>query len=714
MSKNRLTREKSPYLLQHASNPVDWHPWGKEAFKKAAKEDRPIFLSIGYSTCHWCHVMEQESFEDKDVARLMNEHFVSIKVDREERPDIDNVYMKICQMITGRGGWPLTIIMTPDKKPFFAGTYLPKKRRFNQIGMMDLIPHIGELWKTQRRDLLASAEKIILALSQQSFQASRESLNESVLNSAFQQLVQGFDAHYGGFSQAPKFPTPHNISFLLRYWRRTGNDSALHMVEKTLQAMQLGGIFDHIGYGFHRYSTDARWLLPHFEKMLYDQALLAIAYTESYLTTKNNLYRKTAEEIFTYVLRDMTSPDGPFYSAEDADSEGEEGKFYTWQWEELETHLSKEDLKFASKVFNVQERGNYSEEVTGTMSGANILHLTQPLDELARALKMRGKDLEVKMRRLRKKLFELRVKRERPLRDDKILTDWNGLMIAALAKATRAFNRQDYAEAAEKASDFILGNMRQKDGKLLHRHRQGESKICAYADDYAFLIWGQIELYEASFEERHLSNALDLNDIFIRHYWDEKNGAFFFTADTSDTLFIRQKESYDGATPSSNSLAMMNLLRLSRMTGRSEFEEKAERISNLFSGSVGTYPSAYTQMLSALDFTLGPSYEIVITGQPGAEDTQKIIRTIQEEFVPNTVVLFVPSDKDNPAIFQLAPFTRQQLVPKGRATAFVCSNFTCKQPTSDPKQLLEFLDIKKKHNLIPWYQKVVSYFEMGC
>jgi uncharacterized protein YyaL (SSP411 family) len=694
LSTNRLIQEKSPYLLQHASNPVDWYPWGEEAFKKAKKEDRPIFLSIGYSTCHWCHVMEHESFEDEDVARLMNENFISIKVDREERPDIDNVYMKICQMITGRGGWPLTIFMTPDKKPFFAGTYLPKQRRFNQIGMMDLVPRIGELWNTQRRDLLASAEKIVLALGQQSFQPSGESPNESVLNSAFQQLVQGFDAHYGGFSQAPKFPTPHNISFLLRYWKRTGNDSALHMVEKTLQTMRWGGIFDHLGYGFHRYSTDARWLLPHFEKMLYDQALLAIAYTETYLATKNQVYRKTAEKIFDYVLRDMTSPDGAFYSAEDADSEGEEGKFYTWQWEELQRHFEIEDLKFASKVFNIQESGNFSEEMTGTKTGANILHLTRSMDELAEELGMDMGDFEARLESLRKKLFGLREKRERPLRDDKILTDWNGLMIAALAKASRAFNRQDYTEAAEKASDFIFHNMRQKDGKLLHRHRKGESKICAYADDYAFLIWGQIELYEASFQERHLRRALDLNGTFIRHFWDEKKGAFFFTADTSDTLFIRQKESYDGATPSSNSVAMMNLLRLSRMTGRSEFEEKAARLWNPFSISVKTYPSAYTQMLCAIDFALGPSYEIVIAGPPGAEDTQKIVRTIQEEFVPNTVVLFVPTDKDNPAIFQLAPFTRQQRIPKGRVAAYVCSNFTCKQPTSDPVQLLKFLNIK--------------------
>ncbi|MGD9344937.1 MAG: thioredoxin domain-containing protein, partial [Candidatus Aminicenantes bacterium] len=694
MSPNRLIREKSPYLLQHASNPINWYPWNNEAFKKAKREDRPIFLSIGYSTCHWCHVMEQESFEDEQVARLMNENFVSIKVDREERPDIDNVYMKICQMITGRGGWPLTVIMTPDKKPFFAGTYLPKKRRFNQIGMMDLIPRIGELWKTQRRDLLASAEKIVLALGQQSVQPRVDGPNEEVLNQAFRQLAQGFDAQYGGFSQAPKFPTPHNISFLLRYWKRTANDSSLHMVEKTLRAMRRGGIFDHIGYGFHRYSTDRHWLLPHFEKMLYDQALLAMAYTETYLVTKDDFYRKAAEEIFIYVLRDMTSPDGPFFSAEDADSEGEEGKFYTWTWDELKKHAGTEDLTFLSKVFGVHESGNFSDEVTGTKPGTNILHLPSSIEELTRELRQSVEDLEVRTETLRQKLFQIREKRKHPLKDDKILADWNGLMIAALGKAARAFNRTDYYEAADKASDFILGSMRQRDGTLFHRYRNGESKISAYADDYAYLIWGQLELYEASFQEKHLHTALDLNEIFIRHFWDESKGAFFFTSDTSDTLFLRQKESYDGATPSSNSVAMMNLLRLSRMTGRSAYEEKAAQLSEFFSGNVSSHPSAYTQMLCAIDMALGPSYEIVIAGDAEDKETQTIIRTIQEEFVPNAVLIYIPEAQDNPAIYKLAPFTRQYGGLKGSAAAYVCSNFTCQQPTSDPEKLLQFLGIK--------------------
>lgn len=641
--------------------------------------------------------MEQESFEDEAVAKLMNEVFVSIKVDREERPDIDNVYMKICQMVTGRGGWPLTILMTPDKKPFFAGTYLPRQSRFNQIGMMDLIPHVSELWAKQRRDLLASAEKITLALSHQSFSSSGRNLNESILNQAFQHLVQSFDAHYGGFSQAPKFPTSHNMTFLLRYWRRTENKSALHMVEKTLQAMRGGGIFDHVGYGFHRYSTDRRWLLPHFEKMLYDQALLALAYIETYQATQNEFYKVTAEEIFSYVLRDLTSPEGAFFSAEDADSEGKEGKFYTWPWEEIQRLLGPEEFKIASRVFNVHKEGNYAEEATGKKSGLNILHLTQSVSELAEELKISAPNLQATLEGIRKTLWRHREQRKRPLRDDKILTDWNGLMIAALALAAQAFNGNNYARAAENASHFVFRHLRQKDGGLLHRYRDGESRISAYADDYAFMIWGQIELYEATFNTRFLKDALDLNDYFIRHFWDEKNGAFFFTPDSNEALLIRQKESTDGAIPSSNSVAMMNLLRLSRMTGRSELEEMAARVSQLFSGNVASYPSAYTQMLGAIDFALGASHEIVISGHPGAENTQALIKAIQQAFIPNAVVLFVPGHEDRPEIHKLAPFTSHLPLAKEKATAYVCSDFTCKNPTSDPNLLLESLGFKPKN-----------------
>ncbi|TKJ45155.1 thioredoxin domain-containing protein, partial [Candidatus Aerophobetes bacterium Ae_b3b] len=514
---NRLIFEKSPYLLQHADNPVDWYPWGPEAFEKARKENKPVFLSIGYSTCHWCHVMARESFEDSEVARLMNEVFVSIKVDREERPDIDNVYMMVCQMITGSGGWPLTIIMTPDQKPFFAATYIPKERRFGRMGMLELIPRIKELWTTRRDEVLSSANEITAALQQVSQDAPGEELDETTLDLAYEQLAKRFDEQHGGFGGAPKFPTPHNFLFLLRYWKRTNTERALQMVEKTLQAMRRGGIYDHIGFGFHRYSTDSHWFVPHFEKMLYDQATLAIVYTEAYQATGKEEYAQTAREIFTYVLRDMTAPEGGFYAAEDAESEGEEGKFYLWTEEEIRQVLGSEEAALIVKIFNIEEGGNFIEQVTGRRTARNVLHLTKSVKELASELKMSDYDLQKRLQAMRQKLFTYREKRIHPHRDDKILTDWNGLMIAAFAKGARVFDEPRYAEAARGAVDFILKNMCTSDGELLHRYRDEQAALPAQVDDYAFLIWGMLELYETIFEVRYLQIALDLNRDLIEH-----------------------------------------------------------------------------------------------------------------------------------------------------------------------------------------------------
>ncbi|MBN1222988.1 MAG: thioredoxin domain-containing protein, partial [Candidatus Aminicenantes bacterium] len=544
MAQNRLSQEKSPYLRQHASNPVDWYPWGDEAFVKAEKENKPVFVSIGYSTCHWCHVMEHESFEDEAVAALMNDIFVSIKVDREERPDVDNVYMKVCQMMTGRGGWPLTIIMTPDKKPFFAGTYIPQRGRFNQIGMLELIPKIGELWKKSRTDLSDSADKIIQALGKQPSPAGSGQIREETLHSAYRQLAQSFDSRNGGFGLAPKFPAPHTLLFLLRYWRRENIPFALEMVEKTLQAMRSGGIFDHVGYGFHRYSTDSLWRLPHFEKMLYDQALLAMTYTEAYQATKKTAYRKNADEIFTYVLRDLSAPEGGFYCAEDADSEGEEGKYYTWTWNELSKELRTEELDLAAKLFHLEKEGNFVDEATGERNGSNVLFRTLSLDEFVAEEEGDAVILTKKIKRLLRKLNDLRNNRVRPLRDIKILTDWNGLMIAALAKAAQAFSRPDLTAAAVRAVRFILRQLRSKDGGLLHSHCEGESKTAGFADDYAFFVWGLIELYEATFEESFLQTALEMNQFFIRRFWDDRRGGIYFTSNAEKPLFIRTKESF--------------------------------------------------------------------------------------------------------------------------------------------------------------------------
>ena len=691
---NRLKYEKSPYLLQHADNPVDWYSWGKEAFEKARKEDKPIFLSIGYSTCHWCHVMEHESFEDPEVARLMNEVFTCIKVDREERPDIDKIYMTVCQMLTGRGGWPLTVIMTSDKKPFYAATYIPKESRFGTIGMVDLIPRIKEIWSTRRNEALNSADQIIASLKQTSNDSSAVELDDKTLKSAYDQLVQRFDKHNGGFGGAPKFPTPHNLLFLLRYWKHSGNEYSLAMVEKTLQAMRQGGIYDHIGFGFHRYSTDGHWLVPHFEKMLYDQAMLAMAYIETYQATGKEEYENTAREIFTYLMRDMTAKEGGFYSAEDADSEGEEGKFYLWTQDEIRHNLTVEEADLFIRVFNIEKDGNFDEEATRKKTGRNILHLKESQTEVASKLKMSEQVFQNSLNKAREKLFTVREKRIHPHKDDKILTDWNGLMIAALAKGAQVFDEPGYAEAAKYAADFILKNMRRSDGRLLHRYRDKQAAIPAQLDDYVFFVWGLIELYETTFDVKYLRTALDLNRDLIMHFWDDRKGGFYFTPDDGENLLIRQKEIYDGAVPSGNSVAMLNLIRLGRMTANADFEEKAAKIGSAFSSTVTQMPAAYTQLMVALDFALGSSYEIVIVGDPQGKDTVNILKTLRAQFLPNKVVLFRPCGGDSPDISHIAEFTKNLSSIDGKATVYVCTNYTCKMPTTDISKMLDLLNIR--------------------
>ena len=690
---NRLIFEKSPYLLQHADNPVDWYPWGPEAFEKAQKENKPIFLSVGYSTCHWCHVMEHESFEDMEVARLMNEAFVSVKVDREERPDIDSLYMTVSQMMTGGGGWPLTIIMTPDKKPFYAATYIPKETRFGQVGMLDLIPRIDELWSTRRDDVLSSASQITAALKQISPEAPGEALGEPVLSLAYEQLVSNFDEQHGGFGGAPKFPTSHNLLFLLRYWKRTSDENALDMVERTLQAIRRGGIYDHIGFGFHRYSMDSQWLVPHFEKMLYDQAMLAMAYTEAYQATGKGEYAESAREVFSYVLRDMTAPEGGFYSAEDADSEGEEGKFYLWTYEEIQKALTSEEVDLAVKVFNVEKDGNFSEQTTGSKTGGNILHLTASPKELASELEMSEQEFQEHLEAIRQKLFIYREKRAHPHKDDKILTDWNGLMVAATAKGARVLDEPQYATAAKDAVDFILENMSTSDGRLLHRYRDGEAAIPAHVDDYVFLIWGMLELYETTFEVHYLERALALNNDLIEYFWDDNSGGFYFTADDSEELIIRQKDISDGAIPSGNSVAMLNLLRLGRITANPDFEEKAAKIGRIFSGNVSQLPLAYTQLMVAVDFAMGPSYEVVIAGDSQANDTREMLQAIRRRFIPNKVVILRPIEQESPEIVQISPFTKEHTSIDDKATAYVCRNYMCTLPTTDVNKVLELLGI---------------------
>lgn len=692
---NRLIHEKSPYLLQHAYNPVDWYPWGEEAFRRAKEDNKPIFLSIGYSTCHWCHVMAHESFENPEVARLMNEVFISIKVDREERPDLDNIFMSVCQMMTGSGGWPLTIIMTPDKNPFFATTYIPKKTRLGRVGLMELIPRLKKLWKTQHDELTSRANQITMAIKQQiSEYVSIEELDETTLKFAYAHLAMRFDNVYGGFSSAPKFPTPHNLLFLLRYWKRTGKEKALEMVERTLEAIQFGGIKDHIGFGFHRYSTDNRWILPHFEKMLYDQALLGMTYTEAYQATGKEKYAKTAHEIFTYVLRDMTSEEGGFYSAEDADSEGEEGKFYLWTKNEIKNVLDREESDLVFEIFNIEEDGNFYEEATGKKKGKNILHLTESLKEFSSSRKIPEKELQKRMEEVRKKLYNYREGRIHPDKDDKILTDWNGLMIAALAKGARTLDERQYGEAAKRAADFILKNMRTSDGRLLHRYRDGQATIQAHVDDYAFLIWGLLELYEANFQVGYLRAIIELNKDLIDHYWDEDKGGFYFIADDAEEILVRQKSIYDGAVPSGNSVAMLDLLRLGRITANPDYEEKAAQIARTFSMNIKRSPSLHTQFMVAMDFWIGPSYEIVIIGNSRAKDTKEMLEALRKHFIPNKVVILKAAKSKSPEIIRIAEFTKYQTSIDGKATAYVCADYKCKMPTTDVSKMLELLNVK--------------------
>jgi uncharacterized protein len=686
---NKLVEEKSPYLLQHAHNPVNWYAWGEEAFARALKEDKPIFLSIGYSTCHWCHVMEHESFEDEDVAELMNQDFIAIKVDREERPDLDNVYMTVCQMMTGSGGWPLTIIMTPDKKPFFAGTYIPKQSRYGRMGMMELLPRVAELWRDDRQKLLKSADKIVAHLSDSAVETAGAELGADLLDQTFQDLKDRYDELHGGFGEKPKFPTPHNILFLLRHHQRSGDKKALAIVEKTLVEMSRGGIYDHIGFGFHRYSTDQEWLLPHFEKMLYDQAMLILAYSEAWQATKNPDFAKTAREIIAYVLRDMTDENGGFYSAEDADSDGEEGKFYVWTQDEIERILG-EDAAWFTKFYNVEKNGNFVDEATQQKSGVNILHLRDSLSVFAAESKIPLDTLRGKIESAREKLYLQREKRIHPYKDDKILTDWNGLMIAALAAAGRIFEEPRYIESASKAQNFISQNMLSKDGRLLHRYRDGDAAIRGFAGDYAFYIWGLVELFQATQKSEFLEQALMLNDAFIADFWDEKDGGFFTTSDDGEVLLIRDKEIYDGAIPSANSVALYNLIRLARITGRVDLEEKSNLVGAAFSLTVNRSPSAYTFLMSALNFAAGPAYEIVIVGNPTDDSAKAMMKALTESYLPNSV-LIVRQVGASEGIDKLSSFVRGYNSMDGKATAYVCQNYSCQLPTNDVSELLIML-----------------------
>ncbi len=660
---NQLIHEKSPYLLQHAHNPVDWYPWSEEAFSVAKKEDKPIFLSIGYSTCHWCHVMEGESFEDTEIAKLLNRDFIAIKVDREERPDIDNIYMRACQALTGHGGWPLTIFMTPEQKPFFAATYISKNNWGQMLGLTELLPRIIKLWRNERQRIEESGNRISELLGQAEEDTSQD-LAEDIFKTAREHLGRGFDREWGGFSPAPKFPTPHNIYFLLRYYYFFQDKTALDMAEKTLEAMYRGGIYDHVGGGFARYSTDRFWLVPHFEKMLYDNALLALAYLEAYQITGKELYARVARDVFTYICRDMTSSEGGFYSAQDADSEGVEGKFYVWSREEIKNIVGEENAQYLYQVYDISEKGNFE--------GKNISNLIKDLPQQSEW---------AKLDELRAKLFQERDKRVHPHRDDKILSGWNGMMIAALAYGSRVLHEPQYLLPASRAADFILEKLRRSDGRLLARYRDGEAMYNAYALDYAAMIWGLLELYQAGFNSKYLNSALKLNKDLLRYFWDESAGGLFIYGSDAEQLLTRPKEGYDGALPADNSVAALNLLRLGRLTGDHLLEEKAQQTIGAFAEGINQHPTAYTFFLTAALFNKQPGRDIVIVGKRDEKDTRVMIEAVNERFLPDTLVIF--KDPAEKTLDEIIPFIKDMAMIDNKATAYICENFSCQQPITD-------------------------------
>jgi len=700
---NRLINETSPYLLQHAYNPVDWYPWGEEAFAKARKENKPIFLSIGYSTCHWCHVMEHESFENEDVAAVMNQDFVCIKVDREERPDIDRIYMTAVQATTGSGGWPMSVWLTPDLKPFFCGTYFPPDARYGRPGFKELLQRVHDVWEANHDGVLAQANKIAETIGQQASIERDDSpsrpLNDGPLRLGFEQFRGSYDAEHGGFGGAPKFPRPVSLNFLFRYFagtphpnplpqgeRGTKNeishadqDQAREMGLHTLRAMGEGGMFDQLGGGFHRYSVDERWLVSHFEKMLYDQAQLVSSYADAYQITHEPFYADIARRTCDYVLRDMTSPEGGFYSAEDADSEGVEGKFYVWTRDEIEQVLGdKEKADVFCRYYGVEHEGNWEH-------GNNVLHVALTIEQTAKLFHKSDKEVAAILEEGRAKLFAVREKRIRPHRDEKVLTAWNGLMISALARAAQALDEPKYRAAAERAANYILTN-RLKGGKLTRT-----ATVPAMVEDYAFFGNGLIDLYEADFDPQWLLKAAELADTMLAQFYDVKDGGFFQTDGHDASVIVRAKEDYDGAEPSGNSMATMLLLRLAQFTDRAAYRDAAEKTLQLFGDHLNKGPSAVPQMACALDFYLSKPKQIVIAGKADAPDTRAMLNAVRERYLPNAIVILADGGDSQKTLTKLLPFLETIKPIGGKATAYVCVNYACQLPTNDRSKFVELL-----------------------
>ena len=701
MHTNRLANEKSPYLLQHAHNPVDWFPWGEEAFQKARHENKPIFLSIGYSTCHWCHVMERESFENETIAELMNRDYVPIKVDREERPDVDHIYMTFVQATTGGGGWPMSVWLTPGLEPFFGGTYFPPENRFGHPGFASVLTQIASAWRNSRDQILDSAADVVRQLQQAAAiePGSLSTVDQRLLDSGFFVFRRTFDTQNGGFGGAPKFPRPSVFYFLMRYWARTRNQEALDMVLLTLREMAGGGMHDQLGGGFHRYSVDQRWFVPHFEKMLYDQGQLAIAYLEAFQATGDPQYADTARRTLEYVLRDMTAPEGGFYSAEDADSvinadepgvKGE-GAYYIWSADEIRRTAAQPEADWFCYRFGVADGGNVASDPHGEFTGRNILYQAMTVEETAQQFGRSVEEIEAGLARAGAALFAERARRVRPHLDDKILTAWNGLMISAFALAGAVLSEPRYAEAARHAAGFLIARMYDPEsGLLLRRYRGGEAAIAGFLDDYAGLVEALLNLYETQFDIRHLELAIALTEKQIALFEDREQGGFFSTATGDPTLVLRTREDYDGAEPCGNSLALMNLMRLALLTNRDYFREAAGRTLAAFAPRLSATPLALPRMLAAVEFHIGDRREIVLAGEKDASDTQALLGTLYSHFVPGRVVLLVGADSRQklaamvPAIASMGPVD-------GHAAAWVCRDFTCQLPVSDTGKFAELL-----------------------
>ncbi|NNE43641.1 MAG: thioredoxin domain-containing protein [Gemmatimonadetes bacterium] len=690
-TENRLAHETSPYLLQHKNNPVDWYPWGDEAFARAKAEDKAVLVSIGYSSCHWCHVMEHESFENPEIAAMMNELFVCIKVDREERPDVDEVYMTAVQLMGQRGGWPLNVFVTPDGQPFFGGTYYPPEDRYGRPGWPTVLQRIAHAWQTQRDQISEQAGQLVAALGQNSEFQARDGLPEAGLfEIARDQLAGGFDEVHGGFGDAPKFPPSLSLQFLLRRHRRTGNAEDLRIVEKTLTEMARGGMYDQVGGGFHRYSVDEQWLVPHFEKMLYDNAMLSRVYVEGWQVTGNDMFRRIAGEVYDYVLREMTEPAGGFRSATDADSDGREGVYFVWKLAELEEILGEEAPLFI-KAYGATVDGNFEDVHHPRMpgeQGMNVLFLEQGLEEFAAAQGMEFPEVDRRLAAAREKLFKHRAGRTYPGLDDKVLVAWNGLMIGSFAYAGRVLDEPRYVAAAEKAADFILANMRRDDGRLLRTHRAGESKIPAFLEDYAFLASALLDLYEATFDPRWFREAQSLAAEMNRLFGDDEGG-WRHTAGDGEKLVAEFKSPTDGAIPGGNGVAVQVMLRLATMTGDADARERAEAAFRLFRGPMERMPGGTMSMLIGLDRLLHADGEFAFVGDPDAKSVKSLVRRAQREFLPGAV--FALLDPENPESEALIPLLEGKTLVGDEAAAYVCKDFACQAPVTEVEELEKLL-----------------------